>query len=212
MTTYQITAERIPPDKITVDCRRPDQLFRYSEAKYAKRSLELGEFRLRPAADYNDLIDDPARHDDELVRHQSTDGAVVKISVVGGRNITPIGDVHYRSEIHTNYLVACFSSAPNLFTEFPDTDACLMIDKVEEFCERLYVAAESQLPDWVGADASVSYGCDNPLGVVFSKPLRFYNQREFRFGWQPRKPVRDLRPTLITIGNIEHLGHIVAKP
>lgn len=212
MTTYSILAKRIAPDKITIDCRRPERLYRYSKLEYLDRSLQLGEFRLRPAADYNDLPDDLARKDDELVRLQATGGAAVKISFVGGpSDITPIGEVHYRSEIHSNYFVACFSSAPNLFAEFPDTDACLVIDKVEEFCERLHAAAELQLPDWSGMDAAVTYGGRNPLGAVFSKPSQFYNQHEFRFGWLPREGVRNLAPKFITIGNIEHLAHIVAK-
>ncbi len=209
---YSIVAERIPPDHIEVDCRRPERLYRYSQAKYLDRSLELGEFRLRPAADYHDLIDDLARQDNELLRLQSTDGAAVKISVSRDPgDIMPIGQVDYRSEIHTNYLVACFSTAPSQFAEFPDTDACLVIDKVEEFCERIHVAVEVQLPHWAGFDAAVTYGGHHPLGAVFSKPLHFCTQREWRFGWLPDIPVRNLQPMIIRIGNIENLGHLVRK-
>jgi hypothetical protein len=174
-----------------------------------ERSLKLGEFRLRSAADYNDLIDDAARNDNELLRLQSSDGAAVKTSVVGRPGeIKPIGPVNYRSEIRTNYFVACFSTAANLFSEFPDTNACLVIDKLGEFCERIHAAAEIQLPDWVGMDGGVTYGGPNPLGAVFSKPLRFLSQREWRFGWLPKVPIRDLKPIFLTIGSIEDLAHI----
>lgn len=212
MRTYSIIAERIPPDRITIDCRRPERLYRYSQAKYLERSRKFGEFRLRPAADYNDVIDDTARNDNELVRLQSTDGATVKISVVGPPGeIKPLGLVNYRSEIRTNHFVACFSTESNLFPEFPDTNACLVVDKVDEFCERIHSAAEVQLPNWTGMDGGVSYGGRNPLGAVFSKPLRFCNQKEWRFGWLPRVPIRDLKPIFITVGNIEDLAHIVAR-
>lgn len=132
---------------------------------------------LRPAADYHDQVDDAARHDNELVRLQSTDGAAVRISVSGGPAITPIGEVRYRLEIRSNHLVACFSTAPNLFTEFPDTDACLIIHEVDQFCERLHAAAEAQLPDWAGFDAAVIYGGRHPLGAVLSRPLHFNDQQ-----------------------------------
>ena len=130
---------------------------------------------------------------------------------MGGPSIRPIGEVRYRSEIRTNYLVACFSTAPNLFTEFPDTDACLVIHKVDDFCERFHAAAEAQLPDWAGFDAAVTYGGRHPLGAVFSKPLHFYDQQEWRFGWLPCVAISDLQPTFVTIGNIEDLAHIVRR-
>src|SRR5436189_6180729 len=80
--TYTILAEKIPPDKLTIDCRRPQRLYRYSNAIWLERSLKFGEFRLCPAADYKDLLNDPARTDDELVRLQSTEGKYVRITHV----------------------------------------------------------------------------------------------------------------------------------
>lgn len=180
MKTYSIVAQRIPTNRLTVDCRKPQNLYRYSSAQWLERSLKLGEFRLRPATDYRDLSTDLARNDDELVRLQSTDGKHVKITLVGtGQDITPTGVVTYRSEVHRNYLVSCFSSLwdHRLFNEFPDTDACLVIHKVEEFCERFHAAVEVQLSGWTGFDGAVVYGGRSPLGPVFSKPLRFLQHR-----------------------------------
>jgi hypothetical protein len=214
MKTYLVLAERIPENNLTIDCRRPLKLYRYGSARWLERSLKFGEFRLRPAADYNDLITDRARTDDELVRLQSTDGGHVKIThVKTGRGITPIGAVTYRSEVHTNYLVSCFSSNPDhhLFDEFPDTDACLVVHEVEEFCERIHAAAEVQLSEWVGIDGAVAYGGRSPLGAVFSKPLRFIQQQEWRFAWMPRDPIRVLRPKFFNIGNIEALAELRPK-
>ena len=139
---------------MTVDFRKPAKLYRYSNAQWVDRSLKFGEFRLRPATDYKDLLSDPSRKDDELVRLQSTDARHVKIRNINtGQDIVPIGTLTYRSEIHTNYIVLCFSAIwdHRLFAEFPDTNACLVIHQVEEFCEQIHAAAEVQLSGWVVA-------------------------------------------------------------
>ena len=212
--TYSIRAERISENSLAIDCRRPRKLYRYSRAQWLERSLKLGEFRLCPAADYNDLITDPGRNDDELIRLQTTEGKHVQITLVGtGENITPIGDVTYRSEVHTNYLVSCFSTIwdQHLFDEFPDANACLVIHEVEEFCERIHAAAEVQLPRWVGIDGAATYGGRSPLGAVFSKPIRFVPQREWRFAWMPPEPIRNLGPKFLGVGNIETLAELRLK-
>ena len=51
-----------------IDLTPPPKLYRYSEKKWLERSLEGGEFRLRPASDYKSQELDSARHDNELVR------------------------------------------------------------------------------------------------------------------------------------------------
>jgi hypothetical protein len=212
--TFTILAERIPPDRLTIDCRRPQKLYRYSNATWLERSLKLGEFRLRPAADYKDLLTDRARNDDELVRVQSTEGKYVTMTrVETGQDIKPIGQVSYRSEIHTNYLVSCFSCVwdPSLFDEFSGSDACLVIHKVDEFCERMHLAAEAQLPGCVGIDGPVTYGGSSPLGAVFSKPLRFLQQQEWRFACMPKEVVKILDPKLLSIGSIEVLAELRLK-
>jgi hypothetical protein len=214
MKTYSIVAERISRNRLTIDCRRPQKLYRYSSAKWLERSLELGEFRLRPATDYRDLVTDTARKDDELVRIQSTDGRHVKITQIEtGKDIIPIGPITYRSELHTNYLVLFFSTIwdPRLFNEFSDTNACLVIHEVDEFCERIHAAAEVQLTGWVGIDGAATYGVRSPLGAVFSKQLKFLQQQEWRFAWLPVWSMKTLEPTVLKIGNIEALAEIRFK-
>ncbi len=198
-------------DTLTVDCTRPGRLYRYASSHWLERSLKLGEFRMRPAAEYGDLLNDPARHDDELVRLQSTPGECVKIEIVGqGRIINPIGPVTYRSEIHTNYVVCCFSRIwdESLFHVFSDADACLVINEVEEFCERMHAAADTQLPGWVGIDGAVTYGSRSALGAVFSKANRFAQQQEWRFAWTPPTPTRALTAKFLNVGSIENLAEI----
>jgi hypothetical protein len=98
-----------------------------------------------------------------------------------------------------------------LFDEFSGSDACLVIHKADEFCERMHLAAEAQLPEWTGIDGAVTYGGPSPLGVVFSKPLRFLPQQEWRFGWIPKDPVRILDSKFLTIGSIDTLAELRIK-
>ncbi|MCH1918833.1 hypothetical protein L9G15_05235 [Shewanella sp. A3A] len=198
-----------------IDLTRPPKLYRYSERKWLDRSLELGEFRLRPATDYKQHETDSARHDDELVRISTSPASAVKITNERtGQIIKPIGDVVYRSEVGTNYLTICFSKCwdEHLFDDFPGTDACLIINDVEDFCERLHSAAKLALPQWAGNDAAVVYGRERNHGAVFSKPLKFIVQHEWRFAWRPHTPVEELAPVMLTIGSIADIAEIVERP
>jgi hypothetical protein len=198
-----------------IDLTRPPKLYRYSERKWLERSLELGEFRLRPATDYKQQETDAARHDDELVRINTSPASAVTITIERtGQTIKPIGDVVYRSEVGTNYLTICFSKRwdEHLFDDFPGTNACLVVHNVDDFCERFHSAAELALPQWAGIDAAVVYGGKSNLGAVFSKPLQFIVQHEWRFAWHPHTPVKELAPVLLTIGSIADIAEIVERP
>jgi len=193
----------------------PVKLYRYSELIWLERSLRLGEFRLRPATDYRNFEGDIARQDDELVRvNTSPASAVIITNLTTGETHKPDSDVTYRSEIRTNYLAMCFSYRwdEKLFDEFHGTDACLVIHSYEEFSERIHVAAEAVLPNWVGHDAPVVYGGRSEYGTVFSKPARFITQHEWRFAWGPPMPVKYIDPIKICIGNIQNIAEIVKRP
>jgi hypothetical protein len=198
-------------DSVTIDCSRPARLFRYTQRTWAERALKLGEFRLRPAANYNDLLTDHARHDNELVRIRQANPASVHISLVEtGQEIKQIGPVTFRTDINTNYLVLCFSTIwrPALFAEFSGADSCLVVHQPDEFCERFHVAVERILPHWSGSDGRVTYGCPSPLRAVFSKPSHFSSQQEWRFAWLPPRATPVLEPITVQVGNIEHICEI----
>lgn len=200
-----------------MDYIRPSNLYRYSERKWLERSLKLGEFRLRAASDYKKFESDFARHDDELVRtHKSPGSSVIITNERTGQRIVPIGDVTYRTETGTDYLTICFSQRWHeaLFDVFPDTDACLVIHNVDEFIERFHFAASFVLPEsqWLGFDAPVEYGRKSCFGAVFSKPIQFRNQYEWRFVWSPVRSLKNIDSVLIKLGNIESIAEIVDKP
>ena len=197
-----------------LDLTRPNKLYRYSDRQWLEKSLLFGEFRIRPASDYKTVEEDLARHDDELIRQYSSPGKDVRIIMESGREIAPVGDVNYRYAVGTNYLTLCFSDRCDnlLFDEFPNTNSCLIVHNVDEFCERMHNAVESALPKWAGVDGAVLYGGSSPLGAVFSKPLRFIVQHEWRFAWYPPAVQNQLMPILVSIGNIEKIAELVPKP
>jgi len=198
-----------------IDVSRPKKLYRYSEKVWLERSLKLGEFRLRPASEYKLQEIDPARHDDELVRTSKSPASSVNITIERtGKTIKPIDEVSYRSEVGTNYLTICFSHRwdERLFHEFSNSDSCLIIHDVQEFCDRFHTAAERILPEWAGFDAAVEYGKQSKLGAVFSKPPQFTLQQEWRFAWRPSSPLEHLDPIIIQVGNIMDIAEIVERP
>ncbi|HUO43748.1 MAG TPA: hypothetical protein VMT94_02405 [Burkholderiales bacterium] len=197
------------------DVTRPPKLYRYSEAGPLKLALSLGEFYLKPAAGYKQFKDDGARQDDELIRVQSSNSNHIKITVAkSGEEIKPISAVTYRSEIRTDYYVLCFSKAwdERLFSEFLGSDSCLIVHNVEEFCERIHAEVEVKLPHWAGMDTIITYGGRSPFGAIFSKPLSFLPQQEWRFAWLPPSSLRNIEPFKIVIGSIEKIAEIVLKP
>ena len=200
---------------IIVDCTRPKHLFRYSQRKWLEKSLYEGEFRLVPASDYNELVGDHARQDNELLRTQSSPGNKVEIiHQKTGKRLIPIGDVTYKSEILTNYYTLCFSSSWNvaLFDEFHGSDACLIIHKPEEFCERVHFFANRFLQNWSSLDARVTYGGRSDFGEFYLKDSKYVVQNEWRFTWVPPEALKKLTPFNIKIGSIESFAEIVLKP
>lgn len=193
----------------------PPKLYRYSERKWLERSLERGEFRLRPASEYKLQETDLARHDDELVRVNTSPASSVKITILDtGQEVKPVGDIVYQSEVGTNYFTVCFSKVwdEHLFEEFPNTDSCLVIHDVHEFRERFHSAAELVLPQWAGIDDAVVYGRQSQLGAIFSKPPKFIYQHEWRFAWHPPRPIEQLSPITVEIGSIADIAEIVDRP
>jgi hypothetical protein len=171
----------------TIECTRPPKLFRYSERRWLERSLTLGEFRLRPAAD------------DIKPSHSSA-----------AEQILPFGAAASRSAAPASYLTLSLTQVwdEKLFNEFPGTDSCLVIHNAEEFGERIHRAAQRILPNWAGIDAAISYGVPSPLGVAFSKAKQFASQKEWLFAWRPMQAIMSLNPVVIQIGNIEGIAEL----
>ena len=50
------------------------------------------------------------------------------------------------------------------------------------------------------------------MGAIFSKPLRFVSQHEWRFAWLSKAAIGQLNPVNIQIGSIVDIAEIVGRP
>lgn len=162
--------------------RRPPKLYRYSERQWLERSLQLGEFRLRPA------------------------GAM---QAECGDQILPFGS-RPQAQSAANYLTLSLANAWDeaLFTAFSGADCCLVVHDSEEFGERIHRAVQRVLPSWAGIDAAISYGTRSPLGAAFSKGKQHAMEKEWLFAWRPTQPELLAHPLVIRIGNLEKIAEL----
>jgi hypothetical protein len=165
--------------------QRPQTLYRYSQRQWLQRSLELGEFQLRPAAP-----ETPA----------------------DGDQILPFGASRSASA-SAAYLTLSFADVWNeaLFDTFDGADCCLVIHDPEQFGERIHRATQRILPSWAGIDAAISYGLPSPLGAAFSKTRRHAAEKEWLFAWRPTQPALGFHPVVIRIGSIEGIAELREK-
>ncbi len=167
-------------------CARPPKLYRYSQRQWLERSLQLGEFLLRPTG---------ARQSDSALRNQ----------------ILPFAA--RRAAQPANYLTLSLANAwdDTLFDTFAGADCCLVVHQAEEFGERLHRAVQRVLPGWVGIDAAVSYGLPSPLGAVFSKSTQQALEQEWLFAWRPLQRELLAHPLVIRIGSMEGIAELRSR-
>jgi hypothetical protein len=169
-----------------------DVLFRYGERKWLHELVQSGRLRIKAARDYALIENDPARKDDEVVKHSYSPGEYVRFTLPDGRTSRPIGDLRY-SVTGTDYYVYCVANDwdPDLFSAF-NADACVVIHKAEEFARRFNAAAFSKLGDWYFHYGPVEYFDTHErrpherIDNAMSKDFRFAYQRETRFVWAGR--------------------------
>lgn len=166
-----------------------DVLFRYGERKWLDELVQFGRLRIKATRDYALMENDPARKDDEQVKHSYSAGEYVTITLPGGRTSRPISDL-FHSATGTDYYVYCVANDwdPDLFSDFK-ADTCVVIHNSEEFARRLSLAASSKLGNWYFHYNPVEYfdtyerQAGERIDHAMSKDFRFAYQREFRFLW-----------------------------
>lgn len=197
-----------------IDLTRPPKLYRYSERKWLDRSLQFGEFRLRPASDYKSIEDSIARKDDEQHRRIVLRNPQITHEKTG-QPIIPIGDVIMTSKTESDYLTLCLATlySDHFYQDFEGTDSCLIIHSPNEFFDRMYKAIDSVLPNsWGAIDGPISYGDISKLGVPFSKSETFLFQFEWRFVCLPFPSISKCEVTTVTLGSIEDIAEIISAP
>jgi len=160
--------------------QRPRTLYCYGQQNDLQRALSAGEFRLRVSAPQ---------------------------APAASTQIRPFGP---RPAAMAAYLTLSLSSRwdESRFQHAADTDACLVINNVEEFGERLHHAVQRVLPSWAGIDAAVSYGTPSPLGAAFSKAKSLATESEWLFAWRPTQPELSFHPVVVHIGSIESIAEL----
>ncbi|RJF97164.1 hypothetical protein [Noviherbaspirillum saxi] len=166
--------------------QRPSKLYRYSQRQWLERSLQLGEFRLRPPPQEAQLI-------------------------VPSDQIMPFGT---RKAVAASAFLTLSLAADwdeKLFDAFGDADTCLVIHDAEQFGERMHRAVQRLLPSWAGIDAAISYGLPSPLGAAFSKARQLASEKEWLFAWRPTQHATSCNPVVVRIGSIEGIAELRAR-
>jgi hypothetical protein len=165
-----------------------DVLFRYGERKWLQGLLDFGRLRMKSAEEYALMEKDPARQDDERVKHSYSPGEYVTITMPDGRQVRPTSDLKYGAS-GTDYFLYCVSMDwdPHLFDDFLGTDCCVVIKSPDEFARRLERAAANLLPGWYFHHCPIEYfdtherRSKERIDNAMSKDFRFAYQREYRF-------------------------------
>jgi len=191
-------------------------LYRYSKMHYLRDAMVNGRFCVSPALEYMKRDYDTARRDNEVVHKKDVPAEAVKITTKDGTPIVPLGDVTFSTLfLPIDSYILCFSYDydEGLYDEFTGSEACLVVQNVKEFSQRIHDAFARAMPSYLGVDGRVTYGKhQSSLGVLFSKPKEFLYQREYRFSWIPEKPTHLLDPTVFIEGNFDDIRKLILPP
>lgn len=210
-----------------LNCTPENKLYRFSELKWNKLSLEEGQFRINTAINYSSLEHNLARRDNEHIFEKKIskelkptfttfDGLTHKID--GDLTTTTID-----RDIEKYILCCSYEYDKKLYDEFK-VDSCLVITNPIEFEQRLMQAMEEKYPHLEGVSNRISYSTQQHLhGPLFTKPDSYKNQYEYRFlWWSPSNPylvghenivgsliLEKKDPLYICIGNIEDIATLI---
>jgi hypothetical protein len=192
-----------------------DVLFRYDKKRHIEKLAHEGQIRIRPASDFRQLEHDTARWDEECSKTFFLPGAHTRITTQDGRNIPIVGDVEQAVSM-PDYYVFCMSCDwdPDLFTDFGEVDACIIIKDAELFARRIEDAASAQLPGWHFHHNPAEYfdpfeRINNEyFDAAMSKDFRFAYQREYRFIWFPKNDDAPKGFRFLKLGSLGNLAEI----
>lgn len=195
-----------------------DALFRYDKRIHIEKLIHEGQIRIRPAADFQQMEHDRARHDDECAKKYFLSGAHTRITTQDGRNIPILGDIE-QTVSSPNYYIFCMACDwdTELFTDFDDADACVIINDVELFSRQIEIAAAAQLPGWDSHHNPIEYfdpyeRFENEyIDTAMSKNFRFAYQREYRFLWFSQNGAVPDGFKFLELGSLGNLAEIHIK-
>lgn len=178
------------PKKVPIEATPPKVgawLFRYGQGKYLQ-STRAGNVWLANCDNYAHMQGDLARGDIEYEKSSYLPGAHTRITTLDGREIPVLGDVTQSVRVPRYYLLSMASEwDADLFDEFSESDACLVIRDPEAFRSRLMAGCSSALPGSRCELLRVEYfdPYERPHRQIFEsticKDFRFAYQQEWRF-------------------------------
>lgn len=104
-----------------------------------------------------------------------------------------------------------------LFTDFDEADACVIIKDAELFARRIEIAAAAQLPGWHFHHNPVDYfdpyeRLENEyFDTAMSKNFKFAYQREYRFLWFSQNGAVPDGFKLLKLGSLGNLAEVYAN-
>lgn len=193
---------------------------RLGQREHLKASMNLGRFRIAPAASYSDPSLNPAIRDDELSVTAIRSGDTALIHAIDpttgkqGERIPTIGEITFSTALAENFYVLCMTAqySPRLLDDF-DADAILVITNIDRFILRLEREVRKVRADLVLAANGVRYY--DPYRVrpdmmdhFYAKNFRYAYQKEYRFIWHtPGLPI-DCQSFFVDIGNMRDIASI----
>jgi hypothetical protein len=219
------------------DSRKTDSIFvRYGELFWIEDMLQHGRVRIKHASVYLGAEMNQAQRDDELTSSIYSPGHNVIVKALDqDKKIPVIGSLTYQTRLNLDCFILCGSNEfdPLLWHDFPDYDACLIIQNLDEFARRLDLAWKTKHGECVFTHNNIEYydqrdtspilfKNDLPLGKqirnpIASKSFTFAYQREYRFWWasQIGSPRMEMPNkcyfTDLTVGCLEDIAKIVRK-
>jgi len=161
-----------------------DVLFRYSKTQYVLDSLREGKIRLSPASSFAAAHLDPARRDNEQRKERIYPSRYTKLTKSDGTTIPASADILEYID-GPDYYVWCLSCdyRSTHFSDFDDSDACMVIFDTDTLATRIEAAVGGALPGWLFHHNPVEYF--DPY-ERFSEAEIFYPElcKDFRFAYQ----------------------------
>jgi hypothetical protein len=213
-------AERAAKRLRSLGLESSDVYIKFGKQVHMEQLFREGALRVQPASYFANKDHNGAVRDDELSLQISLSLSrddIVKIVTnpqdvpkeVQERRL----DVLFKSP--TDFWLYCVTTAvePRLFVDF-QVDSCVIIRDQSKFRERLQLAARNKLSDATFQDGPAEYV--DPLlprtarvFVPFAKYFGYSYQREHRFCWIPKLPVRNLSHVDFKVGNLEDISDLI---
>ena len=198
------------------------ELFKYGKQKWMENCLYSGEILLNSAQAFGETSLSIGAHDpEELIINQTIDPKTNNVKIIAEKNnqeITPIGSIKESVISKTDYYIYCLSLVghSNKIYEAFKADTMIHIKEPQIFIERMYKALDQKFPNYSNLGKPITYIDESSwvsaeVDVFFNKNGTYKYQKEFRFVCLPDDAKQNLKPLLLSVGNIEDIADIHFK-